>query len=98
MGHCHLDGAVLVPDPEDWGGLLFVLACGSFSAVVVVSDGRLIAASLLVAGGGLLGIAVPPVLGFAAAPVFALTVEEAWFGGGIRRSSWSGWIMYGARM
>ena len=65
VGHCHLVGAVPVLEPEVWDGLLFVLACGCFSAVVVVSFGRLVTALLLVEGGGLLGIAVAPVFGFA---------------------------------
>ncbi len=45
-----MEGSLAPPDVEDRGGLLFVLACGVFKAVVVV-DGWLLTL-LLAAGGG----------------------------------------------
>ena len=77
VGHCHLGRAMPVPELEVRDGLLLALACGCFSAVVVVSVGRLSTALLLVVADGLLGIAVPPVLGFAVALVFGFADEEA---------------------
>jgi len=51
VGHIHLEGSLPAPDAEDRGGLLFVLACGVFKAVVVV-DGWLLVLLLAAGEGG----------------------------------------------
>jgi hypothetical protein len=51
VGHIHLEGSLPAPDVEDRGGLLFVLACGVFKAVVVV-DGWLLVLLLAAGEGG----------------------------------------------
>ena len=82
MGHIHLEGSLPAPDVEARGGLLVVLACGVFRAVVVVDDWLL--ALLLAAGGG--GTArLPDLAGVVWFPGFA--ADDVYCRGGVNRNS-----------